>query len=86
MWMSSMLQLQQAGFRSGRRTSFRNSANVTYLLDTSVINIKTSQQPRGLPLDESDPWIAATSVTLGATLVGRNSDFQRVPGLTVVEQ
>jgi predicted nucleic acid-binding protein len=47
-------------------------------------NVKISQR-RGLPLDENDLWIAATSLAMGTTLVGRDSDFRAVEGLTVVE-
>ncbi len=48
-------------------------------------SVKTSQQRRGLPLDENDLWIAATALVMGATLVSRDSDFQAVEGLVVVE-
>jgi tRNA(fMet)-specific endonuclease VapC len=37
----------------------------------------------GLPLDDNDLWIAAAVLTLGAILVTRDTDFQRVPGLLV---
>ena len=46
--------------------------------------IKISQQRRGLPLDENDLWMAATALTMSATLVSRNSDFQGIEGLAVV--
>ena len=32
-------------------------------------------------LDENDLWIAATAAALAATLVTRDKDFTRVPGL-----
>lgn len=48
-------------------------------------SVKISQQRRGLPLDENDLWIAATTLAFGATLVSRDSDFQAVEGLAVVE-
>jgi predicted nucleic acid-binding protein len=48
-------------------------------------NVKISQQRRGLPLDENDLWIAATTLAIGATLVSRDSDFRAVEGLAVVE-
>jgi predicted nucleic acid-binding protein len=48
-------------------------------------HVKVSQQRRGLPLDENDLWIAATALAMGATLVSRDSDFQAVEGLAVVE-
>jgi predicted nucleic acid-binding protein len=48
-------------------------------------NVKVSQQRRGLPLDENELWIAATALAMEATLVSRDSDFQAVEGLAVVE-
>lgn len=48
-------------------------------------HVKNSQQRRGRPLDENDLWIAATALAIDATLVSRDSDFQRIKGLTVVE-
>ena len=47
--------------------------------------VKVSQQRRGLPLDENDLWIAATALVLDATLVSRDSDFQSIEGLALVE-
>jgi predicted nucleic acid-binding protein len=46
---------------------------------------RTKQQcrARGVALDENDLWIAATCLWLGATLVTRDRDFTRVPGLMV---
>jgi predicted nucleic acid-binding protein len=46
---------------------------------------KASQQRRGLPLDENDLWIAATALALDATLVSRDSAFQAIEGLALVE-
>jgi tRNA(fMet)-specific endonuclease VapC len=48
-------------------------------------NIKVSQQRRGLSLDENDLWMAATALALSAILVSRDSDFQGIEGLSVVE-
>lgn len=45
------------------------------------VRIKRETERRGTRLDETDLWIAATSVSLGAILVTRDSDFQRVSGL-----
>ena len=45
--------------------------------------IKRGMERRGSRLDENDLWIAATSVSLGAVLVTADSDFDRVPGLTL---
>jgi tRNA(fMet)-specific endonuclease VapC len=46
---------------------------------------RTKQQcrARGVAMDENDLWIAATCLWLGATLVSRDRDFTRVPGLAV---
>jgi predicted nucleic acid-binding protein len=46
--------------------------------------LKTEQQRRGVCLDENDLWIAATALALNATLVSRDTDFQRIDRLTVI--
>jgi predicted nucleic acid-binding protein len=46
--------------------------------------IKLARQRRGLTLDENDLWIAATALALGATLVSRDRDFERIDGLQVI--
>jgi predicted nucleic acid-binding protein len=45
---------------------------------------KTSQQRRGLSLDENDLWIAASAIALGATVVSYDRDFQSIENLTIV--
>ena len=45
--------------------------------------LKSELERRGLRLDENDLWIAATAMALSATLVTRDSDFQRIAGLSV---
>jgi len=40
--------------------------------------IKIAAQEQGTPLDECDLWIAATALTLDATLVTSDSDYQRI--------
>lgn len=45
--------------------------------------VKLDRQRKGLALDENDLWIAATALALGAVLVSRDSDFQRVENLKV---
>jgi predicted nucleic acid-binding protein len=46
--------------------------------------IKAAQQRKGLSLDENDLWIAATAVALGATLVSRDRDFQRLESFPLI--
>lgn len=45
--------------------------------------MKIARQQKGLTLDENDLWIAATALSLGAVLITRDSDFQKIDGLTV---
>jgi tRNA(fMet)-specific endonuclease VapC len=45
--------------------------------------IKITRERLGLVLDENDLWIAATALALGAVLVTRDRDFQRIDGLPV---
>jgi tRNA(fMet)-specific endonuclease VapC len=45
--------------------------------------VKVAREHAGLALDENDLWIAATALALGAVLVTRDGDFQRIDGLTV---
>ena len=45
--------------------------------------IKLTQQQRALSLDENDLWIAATALSLGATLVSRDKDFARLDRLII---
>jgi len=47
-------------------------------------SIKTTRWQRGLSLDENDLWVAATAMTLGATLVSRDRDFSGIDGLPVL--
>ncbi|RJP37044.1 MAG: type II toxin-antitoxin system VapC family toxin [Phycisphaerales bacterium] len=44
---------------------------------------KTVCRRRGTSLGENDLWIAATARYLGATVVSRDADYRRVPGLAV---
>ncbi len=46
--------------------------------------IKRARQQHGLSLDENDLWIAATALSLDATLVSRDGDFAGIDGLAVV--
>lgn len=43
--------------------------------------IKHACRQKGTPLDENDLWIAATTVSMHATLVTRDGDFGHVDGL-----
>ena len=45
---------------------------------------KAIQQRRGLSLDENDLWIAAATLSLGATLVSRDTDFTGIEALVVI--
>jgi tRNA(fMet)-specific endonuclease VapC len=45
--------------------------------------VKLSCKRNGVALNDNDLWIAATALALNATLVTRDKDFSRVPGLTV---
>jgi predicted nucleic acid-binding protein len=45
--------------------------------------VKTEVQRLGFTMDENDLWIAASTLSLRATLVSRDADFGRIPGLTV---
>lgn len=45
---------------------------------------KVQCQRKGLPLDDNDLWIAAAALSAGAVLVCRDSDFDRVEGLPIV--
>jgi predicted nucleic acid-binding protein len=46
--------------------------------------VKLARSRLGLALDENDLWVAATALSLGATLVSRDQDFAGIEGLTVV--
>lgn len=45
--------------------------------------VKTETDRKGTPLDENDLWIAATALSIDATLITTDSDFRRVGGLQV---
>jgi predicted nucleic acid-binding protein len=45
--------------------------------------IKVVCRQNGVALNENDLWIAACSLSLSATLITRDGDFERVPGLRV---
>lgn len=45
--------------------------------------VKLARSSKGLSLDENDLWIVAVALSLGATLVSRDSDVQSINGLTV---
>ena len=58
------------------RTDSRNAGD-------HYANIKLTRQRKGLTLDENDLRIAATALALSATLVTRDSDFQKIEELAV---
>ncbi len=45
--------------------------------------VKIEREQAGLTLDENDLWIATTTITSGATLVSRDTDFGGIDGLQV---
>jgi predicted nucleic acid-binding protein len=46
-------------------------------------DVKIARERVGLVLDENDLWMAATVLAIGAVLVTRDRDFQRIGGLIV---
>lgn len=46
---------------------------------------KLACQRTGTPLEDNDLWIAAAALALGATLVCRDSHFERIEGLSIVD-
>jgi predicted nucleic acid-binding protein len=45
--------------------------------------LKQEARSAGVAINDNDLWIAATAIVIGATLVTRDADFRRLPGLTV---
>jgi predicted nucleic acid-binding protein len=58
---------------------------ISELAGDHYARIKVASQRRGLSLDENDLWIAATALSLSATLISRDTDFGRVDGLSVAD-
>jgi predicted nucleic acid-binding protein len=56
---------------------------IAELVADDYAEIKLARQRKGLALDENDLWIAATARQSGATLISRDTDFQRIDGLKV---
>ena len=56
---------------------------ITEVIGDHYAAIKLDRQKKGLSLDENDLWIAAAARHAGVTLVSRDSDFQRIEGLSV---
>ena len=46
--------------------------------------LRVGQQRLGRNLDDNDLWIAATALSLGATLVTRDADFKSIPSLRIL--
>jgi predicted nucleic acid-binding protein len=61
-----------------------NCEPIPVLAAERYARLKASQQRLGLPLDENDLWIAATALAIGATLVTRDTDFQSIQGLPLL--
>ncbi len=55
--------------------------SVTPIVADAYASIKAARTKRGLPLDDNDCWIAATAISMGATPVSRDRDFQQIAGL-----
>lgn len=45
--------------------------------------LKRTARSTGVAINDNDLWIAATAIVVGATLVTRDADFTRLPGLAV---
>lgn len=45
--------------------------------------LKKARERLGKRMDENDLWIAATALSLGATLVTRDSDYEGIEGLQI---
>ena len=56
---------------------------VTEAVAVRYAAIRSDLEKQGFVLGDNDIWIAATALVVGAILVTRDQDFQRVPGLTV---
>jgi predicted nucleic acid-binding protein len=80
---------------SGRRRAQLESAGKSILAQFACVAIpelaadhyaalKAETFKRGVALGENDLWLAATALTLGATLVSRDGDFSDVPGMPVI--
>ena len=84
--------IEQLG-QSKRRQDLENQAaplfkiipceSIPEIAGDCYASVKVTRQRKGLTLDENDLWIAATALTLTATLVTRDSDFQQIEGLSV---
>lgn len=47
--------------------------------------IRTDCELRGIAITDNDAWIAATALSLGATLVTRDQDYSRIAGLATTD-
>ncbi len=56
---------------------------ITAAVSEAYGRTKAALDASGVNLGDNDLWIAATALTLGATLVTRDHIFTRVPGLQV---
>lgn len=69
------------------RATFARIPCKPVLDDTADIyaHLKREAERKGTPLADNDLWIAASAVSLGATLVTTDSDFRKVAGLKVTD-
>jgi len=63
-----------------------------YLLDTNAFADLMRELPSAIAqiehltaVDENDLWIAATAMSLGASLVSRDNDVRNIDGLAIVD-
>ncbi|HEV2294603.1 MAG TPA: type II toxin-antitoxin system VapC family toxin [Tepidisphaeraceae bacterium] len=56
---------------------------VSFAAADRYARMKRAREQQGLPMDENDLWLAATTVVLGAVLVTRDGDFRKLPSLSV---
>ena len=77
-----------------RRTAFESKATSVFATLVSIEpvtqatadvygTIKRALEIRGISMGDNDLWVAATALSLGATLVTNDHIFSKIPGLAV---